>query len=195
MQQAFTNKYKDGANLGIYSSGMVRRIDNLGRIVVPKELRHKMNVINGDPIEMFTDEGGRIILKKYSPIGQFSEFAEQYAQSIAKSVDHMVVITDNHEIVAAFGGESNKNLKKNKLLPEFETLIRGHELKLDKLGKICEEQPDNLVAKAMMPILSNDYDTIGSVIFLSSDNDISMGDIDVKLIRTCADFIGRQYDV
>ena len=89
----------------------------------------------------------------------------------------------------------NKNLKKDKLLPEFEKLIRSHELKLDKIGKITETQPDNLVVKAMMPILSNDYDTIGSVIFLSSDNDISMGDIDVKLIRTCADFIGRQYDV
>jgi len=195
MQEVFTNKNEDGANLGIYSSGMVRRIDNLGRIVVPKELRHKMNVSNGDPIEMFTDDGGRIILKKYSPIGQFSEFAEQYAQSIAKSVDHVVVITDNHEIVAAFGGKNNKDLKKDKLLPEFEDLIRGHELKVDKIGKMCEEQPDDLVTKAMMPILSNDYDTIGSVVFLSSDNNISMSDVDIKLIRTCADFIGRQYDV
>jgi AbrB family transcriptional regulator, stage V sporulation protein T len=184
----------DGANLSISSSGIVRNIDDLGRIVVPKELRRMMHVSEGDPIEIFTDDSGRIVLKRYSPIGQFSEFAEQYAESIAKSAGHVVVITDNHEIVAVLGDSTNKSLKKDKLLPEFEDLIRSHELKLDKLGKISEEQPDNLVAKAMMPILSNDYDTIGSVVFLASDNNVNMGDLDVKLIRTCADFLGRQYD-
>lgn len=181
--------------MGIYSSGIIRKIDDLGRIVVPKELRRMINVREGDPIEIFTDDSGRIILKRYSPIGQFSEFAEQYAESISKSINHVVVITDNHEIVAAFGAEANKDLTKDKLLPEFENLIRGHELKLDKIGKLCEEQPNNLVAKAMMPILSNDYDTIGSVVFLSSEENINMGEVDIKLIRTCADFLGKQYDV
>ena len=182
-------------NLGIYSSGIVRKIDDLGRIVLPKELRRKMNVNEGDPIEIFTDDSGRIILKRYSPIGQYSEFAEQYAESIAKTVGHVVVITDNHEIVAVMGGEFNKNFLKGKLLPEFENLIQVHDLQVNNLGRISEEQPVNLVAKVMMPILSNDYYTIGSMVFLSSDANINMGEIDIKLILTCADFLSRQYDV
>jgi len=180
--------------LGIYSSGIVRRIDNLGRIVVPKEIRRKMNVREGDPVEIFIDESGKIILKSYSPIGQFSEFAEQYAETIAESLGQTVAITDNHEIIAVLGTSFNKNMRKDKLLPEFENLIMGHELKIENIGKISEDQPDDLFAKVMMPILSNDYGTIGSVVFLSSDSNTNIGDLEVKLIKVCADFLGRQYD-
>ena len=86
------------------ATGIVRRIDDLGRIVVPKEIRRTLRIREGDPLEIFTDQEGEIILKKYSPIGELSQFARQYAESLAQTTGHMVCVTDRDTIIAAAGG-------------------------------------------------------------------------------------------
>ena len=76
------------------ATGIVRRIDDLGRIVVPKEIRRTLRIREGDPLEIFTDREGEIILKKYSPIGELSQFAGEYAESLSQTTGHLVIITD-----------------------------------------------------------------------------------------------------
>ena len=85
------------------ATGIVRRIDDLGRIVVPKEIRRTLRIREGDPLEIFTDREGEIILKKYSPLGEMGNFADQYAESLAQTTGHLVLITDCDHVVTAAG--------------------------------------------------------------------------------------------
>lgn len=85
------------------ATGIVRRIDDLGRIVVPKEIRRTLRIREGDPLEIFIDREGEIILKKYSPIGELSQFAGEYAESLAQTTGHLVLITDCDHVVTASG--------------------------------------------------------------------------------------------
>ena len=86
------------------ATGIVRRIDELGRVVVPKEIRRTLRIREGDPLEIFTDREGEIILKKYSPIGELGMFAQQYAETLAQTSGHTVCITDRDQVIAVAGG-------------------------------------------------------------------------------------------
>ena len=85
------------------ATGIVRRIDDLGRIVVPKEIRRTLRIREGDALEIFTDREGEIILKKYSPLGEMGNFADQYAESLAQTLGYLVCITDTDQVIAAAG--------------------------------------------------------------------------------------------
>ena len=85
------------------ATGIVRRIDDLGRVVVPKEIRRTLRIREGDPLEIFTDREGEIILKKYSPIGELGQFAQQYADSMAQTIGQIVIITDKDQFIAVAG--------------------------------------------------------------------------------------------
>ena len=82
------------------ATGVVRRIDDLGRVVIPKEIRKTLRIKEGDPLEIFTDKEGEVILKKYSPIGELSEFATEYAETLAKTTGHIACITDRDTVIA-----------------------------------------------------------------------------------------------
>ena len=86
------------------ATGIVRRIDDLGRVVIPKEIRRVLRIREGDPLEIFTERDGEVIFKKYSPIGEMSTFAKQYAESLAKASGHVALITDRDVVIAAAGG-------------------------------------------------------------------------------------------
>ena len=86
------------------ATGIVRRIDDLGRIVIPKEIRRTLHIRESDPLEIFTDREGQVILKKYSPIGEMSTFAKQYAESLAQVSGHAALIADRDQFIAAAGG-------------------------------------------------------------------------------------------
>jgi AbrB family transcriptional regulator (stage V sporulation protein T) len=82
------------------ATGIVRRIDDLGRVVVPKEIRKTLRIKEGDPLEIFTARDGEVILKKYSPMGELNEFAQTYAESLGEVYGYGVVITDSDSIIA-----------------------------------------------------------------------------------------------
>ena len=86
------------------ATGIVRRIDDLGRIVIPKEIRRTLHIRESDPLEIFTDREGQVILKKYSPIGEMTTFARQYAESLAQVSGHAALIADRDQFIAAAGG-------------------------------------------------------------------------------------------
>lgn len=86
------------------ATGIVRRIDDLGRVVIPKEIRRTMRIREGEPLEIYVDREGEVILKKYSPINELGEFAKEYADSLHEALGHVVCIADRDEIIAVSGG-------------------------------------------------------------------------------------------
>ena len=95
------------------ATGVVRRIDDLGRVVIPKEIRRTLRIKEGDPLEIFTDKEGEIILKKYSPIGELSEFASEYAETLTKTTGHIACITDKDTVIAVSGASKKEWLEEN----------------------------------------------------------------------------------
>ena len=104
------------------ATGIVRRIDDLGRIVIPKEIRRTLRIHEGDPLEIYTDSDGMVIFKKYSPIGELSEFAHQYADTLNKSTGLLTCITDKDSVIAA-SGNGKKELKEKKVSGEVEKMV------------------------------------------------------------------------
>ena len=94
------------------ATGIVRRIDDLGRVVIPKEIRRTLRIREGDPLEIFTDREGEIILKKYSPIGELGAFAKEYAESLAQTAGHITCIVDKDQIIAVSGGGKKEFFEK-----------------------------------------------------------------------------------
>ena len=146
------------------ATGVVRRIDDLGRIVVPKEIRKTLRIREGDPLEIFTDKEGEIILKKYSPIGELSEFATQYAEALAKTTGHIACISDKDTIIAVSGAPKKEYLEKS-VSSELEKLMED---KMVWAAKSKEEKH--------MPVLLtdlNDEKYTSQVIYpIISDGDV-----------------------
>ena len=85
------------------ATGIVRRIVDLGRVVIPKEIRRTLRIREGDPLEIYVDRDGEVILKKYSPIGELGDFAKEYAESLHEGTGHLTLITDRDHVIAAAG--------------------------------------------------------------------------------------------
>ena len=113
------------------ATGVVRRIDDLGRIVIPKEIRRTLRIKEGDPLEIFTDKEGEVILKKYSPIGELSEFATGYAETLSKTTGHIACITDKDSVIAV-SGSSKKEFLEQSLSPELEKIMENKEIYTSK---------------------------------------------------------------
>ena len=153
------------------ATGVVRRIDDLGRVVIPKEIRKTLRIKEGDPLEIFTDREGQVILKKYSPIGELSEFATGYAETLAKTTGHIACITDKDTIIAVAGG-SKKEFLEQDVSQELEKLMEDREVYISKENSdiampiIKNEKEDRRQnAQVVYPIISNG-DTIGTVILM-----------------------------
>lgn len=179
------------------ATGIVRRIDDLGRVVVPKEIRRTLRIREGDPLEIFTDREGEIILKKYSPIGELGQFAKQYADSLAQTTGNVVIITDKDQFIAIAGG-LKKDILTRSISHELEDLINEREsivaAKDDKkYVKIMNEDESEFTYQVIYPIIT-EGDAIGSVIILSKDPKAKFGDTESKLASTAAVFLGRQME-
>ena len=177
------------------ATGIVRRIDDLGRVVIPKEIRRTLRIREGDPLEIFTDREGEIILKKYSPIGELGTFAKEYAESLAQTVGHITCIVDKDQIIAVSGGK--KEFFEKHISPEMENCINK------RTSLIAERNDSNFI-----PVLEDDHgesynhqlivpiiaegDAMGAIIFLSKDQ--KMGEVEGKLAQTAAGFLGKQME-
>ncbi len=106
------------------ATGIVRRIDDLGRVVIPKEIRRTLRIKEGTPLEIFTDKEGEVILKKYSPIGELSVFAKEYAESLAQTTGMIACITDHDQVVAA-SGQGSRELMGKAISKELDRVITG----------------------------------------------------------------------
>lgn len=182
------------------ATGVVRRIDDLGRIVIPKEIRKTLRIKEGDPLEIFTDREGQVILKKYSPIGELSEFATEYAETLAKTTGHIACITDKDTVIAVSGG-SKKEFLEQGISKDLERIIDDKEIYTSKENNdksIPITQTDSMErirnAQVIYPIIS-DGDSIGSVILISKDSNTKMTDIEKKVAQSAASFLGTQMEL
>ncbi len=182
------------------ATGVVRRIDDLGRVVIPKEIRRTLRIKEGDPLEIFTDKEGEVILKKYSPIGELSEFAEEYAETLTKTTGHIACITDKDTVIAV-SGASKKELLEQGVSSQLEKIMEDQEKYISKENNNVavpitkNENKDRLNnAQVIYPIIS-EGNTIGSVILLSKDDKTKMTEVEQKVAQSAASFLGKQMEI
>ncbi|RDV84645.1 stage V sporulation protein T [Ammonifex thiophilus] len=179
------------------ATGIVRRIDDLGRVVIPKEIRRTLRIREGDPLEIFVDRDGEVILKKYSPIGDLGDFAKEYAESLYEAVGHIALITDRDTVVAVAGSPKKEFLNKP-IGSAVEKVMEGRKAvvvncpgdPLCQEGLLAEEE-GNFVAAVIAPIVS-EGDPIGAVILASREEGVKMGELELKLAETAASFLAKQ---
>jgi len=178
------------------TTGIVRRIDDLGRVVIPKEIRRKMRIKNGGLLEIYTDNEGQIIFRKYSPIKDLSQLAMEYAEALYKTCGISIIVADR-DIAVACAGVPGKDILEHKISSEIDGLIdtrkpyvwKKGDRKIFVLGKT-----DKYLAKVVMPMLS-ESDIIGAVIAVETENLNEPSEIDVKLVQTVAAFLCKQLDI
>ena len=178
------------------ATGIVRRIDDLGRVVIPKEIRRTLRIREGDPLEIFTDREGEIILKKYSPIGELGTFAKEYADTLAQSCGHTVLVIDRDQIIAVSGG-SKKEFLDRRVSEALEKMLNMRNAfgasKADaNFVSVLENDDDPSYNNQFVAPIIAEGDVIGAVVLLSSDQ--KMGEVESKLTTCAANFLGKQME-
>ncbi len=180
------------------ATGIVRRIDDLGRVVIPKEIRRTLRIREGDPLEIFTDRDGEVILKKYSPISELNEFANEYAESVYDILGNITIVTDTDQVIAVAGG-AKKSFVDKRISKEVEKSILSKSAQVindkEKVLPVISENVDefNFDSQIIVPIISQG-DTIGSIIFLSKEGGKTLGDTELKVAETGASFLAKQME-
>ncbi len=178
------------------ATGIVRRIDDLGRVVIPKEIRRTMRIREGDPLEIYTDRDGEVIFKKYSPIGEMGVFAAQYADTLSKTCGISAAVFDRDAVIAC-AGIPKKEFLERKPSAELEKIMEKRAFYNGEGEKtlVTRENGDYYISCAM-PIQSAG-DIVGCVVSVKNDGD-RPGDVprevEHKLIQTAAGFLGRQLE-
>lgn len=177
------------------ATGIVRRIDDLGRVVIPKEIRRTLRIRDGAPLEIFTSKDGEVIFKKYSPIGEFASFAGQYVETLNRTCGMSVVVTDRDTVIVS-AGVSKKDFNEKKVSEEFETIMEDRSLYTCSEGEqisVCDGTSGYV--KYAMPIVS-EGDIIGCIAMISNEEraHIDKSSAECKLIQTAASFLGRQFE-
>jgi AbrB family transcriptional regulator (stage V sporulation protein T) len=177
------------------ATGIVRRIDDLGRVVIPKEIRRTLRIREGDPLEIFVDRDGEVILKKYSPIGELGDFAKEYAESLFESTNHITMISDRDTIIAIAGGAKKDYLEKQ-IGALVESCMENRKTSIESgVGQydICKDLSETYSAYVIAPIIAGG-DPIGSVILINKDENVKMGQMEQKMAETAAGFLAKQME-
>lgn len=183
------------------ATGIVRRIDDLGRVVIPKEIRRTLRIREGDPLEIFVDRDGEVILKKYSPIGELGDYAREFAESLHDATGHVALIADRDAVIAV-AGAPKKDLVDRRLGQAAEAILRGGEpvVVQDPRQKpfpgslLADDDEDaRFAAYVVAPILAGG-EPIGAVILATREPGVRLGDVERKLAATAASFLGKQME-
>ncbi len=177
-------------------TGIVRRIDELGRVVIPKELRKKLRIKEGDPLEIYTEEN-QMVLRKYSPMSAISERAKAVAEGLNSILEKGVVITDNDQVVSIAGVKD---------IALCEEITAGIERAIKERKNVIVSRPDGgtiipiikdscaeVENQVIVPILANG-DCYGAIILLDSDKSYRFTMNEVKLARLGASFLAVQFE-
>lgn len=176
------------------ATGIVRRIDDLGRVVIPKEIRRTLRIREGDPLEIFVAREGEVILKKYSPINELGHFATEYADALFDSIHFPVLICDRDEVIAV-SGDSKKDYLNKSIGSHIEEAIenRSNVLQADKSTiEIIRGNDEEIDAYIISTIIANG-DPIGSVLVLSKQGE-ALSNVEQKVAETAANFLGKQME-
>ena len=177
------------------ATGIVRRVDDLGRIVIPKEIRRTLRIREGDPLEIYTEKDGGVIFRKYSPMGDLQEFAAQMCESISDATGHIAAVADRDSIIALHGA-SKRELVDKPNSQELEKLMeqrRHYRFQNGDAPVRAAEGSDKYHLGVAAPILSQG-DLMGCVMLLLGDGDAPLEEADQNLAKTVADFLGKQME-
>lgn len=175
------------------ATGIVRRIDDLGRVVIPKEIRRTLRIREGDPLEIFVDRDGEVILKKYSPISELGDFAKEYAEALYDSLGNPVLICDRDTYIAVAGSSKKDYLNKNISDLVEKTMEERHSALVNQPGEISlvDGNTESASAYTIGPIIANG-DPIGAVIIYAKED--SLSNVEQKAVETAAGFLARQME-
>ncbi|NLP18263.1 MAG: stage V sporulation protein T [Firmicutes bacterium] len=183
------------------ATGIVRRIDDLGRVVIPKEIRRTLRIREGDPLEIFVDRGGEVILKKYSPIGELGDFAQEYADSLYDAIGHISLIADRDNIIAVAGAPKKEFMNKpvgvavERAMEDRRPVVINDPAEHRFYREDVEEEDIEFkfTAEVIAPIIA-EGDPIGAVIISTKTPDVKMTDMELKLAKTAAGFLAKQME-
>lgn len=182
------------------ATGIVRRIDDLGRVVIPKEIRRTMRIREGEPLEIFVDREGEVILKKYSPIGELSEFAQEYADALAEEIGHAVFVLDR-DIIIAVSGISRREFLERDISSEAEKVMEDRRpvmIENEGVEAFCrdsmEKDKEYSFSKTVMSPIIVEGDAIGVVVISNKIDDQEVGDLEMKLANTASSFLAKQLE-
>lgn len=178
------------------ATGIVRRIDDLGRVVIPKEIRRTMRIKEGAPLEIFTNNEGEVIFKKYSPIGELSESADIYTEILSKQIKSTVFLTDKEYIISV-SGSHKKDLIERRISQSLEEMVEQRKPYVYRIGDDRVSVVDS-AEKCHVGILSpiiTEGDIIGAIVVLIGDMGNAPAESDVKLVHTITELISKQMEI
>ena len=173
------------------ATGIVRRIDDLGRVVIPKEIRRTMRIREGDPLEIYTSKDGEVIFKKYSLMGGVDEFAAQLCDTLSKSTGTSVAVTDRDSVIAA-AGSARRDLIGKRISPQLEQIMEDRGI----YRAVPSERSvslDRYCATIAAPIIS-EGDALGLVVFIGTEGESAAGETEYKLAQAIAGFLGKHME-
>jgi len=174
------------------ATGIVRRIDDLGRVVIPKEIRKTLRIREGDPLEIFTARDGEIILKKYSPIGEIEQLSQEYAETLAEILGFGIIVTDLDSIIAT--SKVSRNYKEKSISSDVERYLESRESKSYKDSNIIplhKEDAMDYKHQILIPIVSLSRDCIGCIVMVSNKEE-SFTSCEENILKIAAGFLGKQ---
>lgn len=177
------------------ATGIVRKIDDLGRVVIPKEIRRTLRIREGDPLEIYTDTEGKVIFKKYSPVGELSQFASEYTEVLFQMSGMPTLVSDRDHIIAVSGVPKNEYIER-RVTQELEDLMESRKnfsVNKDKTKKLQPVEGISRNALIIYPIII-DGPVTGAVIMLENETGENPSEADDKLIQTAAAFLGKQME-
>ena len=177
------------------ATGIVRRIDDLGRVVIPKEIRRTMRIREGDPLEIFTEKDGEVVFKKYSPVGELSPFAVQYADVLSRACNMTVRVCDRDHVIAA-AGQNRKEFFERRVSTGLDEVMEGRQVYVARAGAAEHLQPVDAIgrfAAVAAPILAAG-DVTGAVCLLLPESGAMPSEGDVRLAQVAAAFLGKQME-
>ena len=176
------------------ATGIVRRIDDLGRVVIPKEIRRTLRIRDGDPLEIYTEKDGEVIFKKYSPVGELSDFAAQICEALYKSGDCVAAVCDRDSVIAC-AGVPKKDLIDKKITPGLTEIMDSRKLYTasQKTEIPFAEGEEILNLSVAAPIIA-EGDVMGCVVYVAKQSSPEPTEVQVKLAMTVASFLGKQME-
>ncbi len=175
------------------ATGIVRRIDDLGRVVIPKEIRRTLRIKEGDPLEIYTASDGEVIFKKYSPMGEISEFSGQYSEVLSRASEMPVIITDRDHVISVSGLPKKDVLEKH-ITPELEEIMENRDKYVQEKGTSLYPIKDYPVKALIAYPIIGSGDISGAVIFMDNDGKKKLTETEIKLCQVAATFLGKQME-
>lgn len=176
------------------ATGIVRRIDDLGRVVIPKEIRRTLRIRDGDPLEIYTERDGEVIFKKYSPVGELSDFAAQICESLYKTGDCVAAVCDRDSVIACAGVPKKEFIDKRVSEALAEIMDARKLFTAAPISELAFVEGDETLYLSVAAPIITEGDVLGCVVFVAKQGSPEPTEVQIKLASAVASFLGKQME-